>query len=259
MKRLYFALIATIFVLCAAMGYAQDIDESLLLYMSFDTVDGDTVPDHSLHGNDGEIAGNPKLVDGKFGKALEFNGQSDWVTVPHAEILTVDKEVTVMAWINTPRHTGPGGAQWQGILAKGNGQRSYSLYTDQAVSGLHFSVGGSGTQSAVQVALDEWQHVTAQVVKGNTHRYYINGELAGEFGGQNPPPGVADTEDALIGKTHEGSREFEGLIDEVRIWNRALTEDEVKEQMNSGFDDIFAVEARDKLATTWGKLKLKHR
>ena len=63
------------------------------------------------------------------------------------------------------------------------------------------------------------------------------------------------TADVLVGKTHEGNREFLGLIDEVRIWNRALDEDEVIEQMESGYFEIFAVDPRQKLTTTWGHLK----
>jgi hypothetical protein len=79
--------------------------------------------------------------------------------------------------------------------------------------------------------------------------------MAGEFGGKNAPPGKADTADVLVGRTHEGNREFLGLIDEVRIWNRALDEDEVIEQMESGYLEIFAVDPKQKLTTTWGHLK----
>ncbi len=43
---------------------------------------------------------------------------------------TVDQDVTVMAWIHNERHTGPNDARWQGIIAKGNNPRSYSLWTD---------------------------------------------------------------------------------------------------------------------------------
>ena len=42
------------------------------------------------------MMGDPKLADGKFNKALQFNGESDWVEVPHDDILTVDESVTVM-------------------------------------------------------------------------------------------------------------------------------------------------------------------
>ncbi|MCZ6801974.1 MAG: LamG domain-containing protein [Nitrospirae bacterium] len=253
MRFLFPILLATILV-SAVTPLVQAQDPSLILYFPFDEGSGSVATDFSQYGNDGILNGDAQWVDGKFGGALQFNGTTDWVEVPHADILTVAEEVTVMAWINTPRHTGgPDDAQWQGILAKGNAQRSYSLYTDQGNSGLHFSVGGSGSNSEVEVALNEWQHVVGQVVGGNTHRYYINGELAGDFPGQNPPPGLADTENVLIGKTHENSREFDGLIDEVRIWNRALSEEEIQNYMNTG--NVTAVEPAGKLATAWGALK----
>ena len=250
-------LILTLLLLAASFVYAaNEPEDSLILYMSFDTVDGVNTIDHSLYGNNGEMKGDPdpQHVDGKFGKALEFNGQSDWVEIPHHETLTVDKDVTVMAWINPERIAGPNNAQWQGILAKGNGPRSYSFYTETGKGCLHLSVGGAGSACDGKVVANEWQHVAAQV-EGNTHRYWIDGENVGEYGGKNPPPGAADTATVFIGKTHEGSREFLGLIDEVRIWNRALSEDEIVEQMNKGHDELFPVDPRYKAATTWGTMK----
>ncbi|RKU26423.1 hypothetical protein C6495_17505 [Candidatus Poribacteria bacterium] len=257
MKSVFIMLI--LFVCAASFAYAQnEPDESLILYFSFDELDGDNTIDHSRYENHGEIAGAPKHVDGKFGKALQLNGESDWVEVPHEDILTVDESVTVMAWINTERHQGPGGQRWQGIVAKSNGPRSYSFYTEFPSECLHLSVGGAGSVCNGKVKLDEWQHVVAQVDDG-THRYWINGENVGEFPGKPPPPGKADTDSVLVGKTHEGQREFLGLIDEVRIWNRALDEDEVIEQMEIGYFEMFAVDPRAKLATTWGNLKAPQR
>ncbi len=248
-------IILTLIAFTASFAYAlNDPEDSLILYFSFDEVDGDTAIDHSLYENNGEIAGAPKHVDGKFGKALQFNGTSDWIEVAHEDILTVDESVTVMAWINAERHQGPGGQRWQGIVAKGNNPRSYSFYTESPSECLHLSVGGSGSVCNGKVALNEWQHVVAQVEDG-THRYWLNGESVGEFAGKNPPPGEADSATVLVGKTHEGSREFLGLIDEVRVWNRALSEDEVIEQMEKGFFELFAVDPRQKLATSWGQLK----
>ena len=196
--------------------------------------------------------GAPELVDGKFGKALKLNGQDDWVTVPHADILTVDESITVMAWINAERHKGPNDQRWQGIVAKGNNPRSYSFYTEFPSECLHLSVGG-GSVCDKKIALNEWVHVVAQVDGGTTHKYWVNGENAGEFGGKNNPPGAADTADVLVGKTHEGNREFLGLIDEVRIWNRALSEDEVLAEMDIG--GLTPVDPLGKLSTTWATLK----
>ena len=242
-----------IIVLSASFAYAADSsDDSLILYFSFDELDGDMVTDISQYGNDGTISGAPELVDGKFGKALKLNGQDDWVTVPHADILTVDESVTVMAWINAERHQGPNAQRWQGIVAKGNGPRSYSFYTEFPSECLHLSAGGSGSVCEGTVELNEWQHVVAHIEDG-THRYWLNGEAVGEFTGQNPLPGTADTDDVLVGKTHESNREFLGLIDEVRIWNRALSEDEVLAEMDIGM--LTPVDPLGKLSTTWGTLK----
>ena len=82
-----------------------------------------------------------------------------------------------------------------------------------------------------------------------------SGSGAGGGGGGGVLPGEKDVDDVLVGKTHEGTREFLGLIDEVRIWNRELSQKEVKEHMNMGYDELFAVDPRQRLTTTWGAVK----
>ena len=247
-----FLAILAIIMIAAPFAHAADpSDDSLILFFSFDELDGDTVPDLSQYENDGTIAGSPELAAGKFGNALKLNGETDWVEVPHADILTVDTNVTVMAWINAERHMGPNNQRWQGILSKGNSPRSYSFYTESPSECLHLSAGGSGSVCEGQIPLNEWTHVVAQVEDG-VHRYWLNGEHAGEFDGKNALPGAADTAAVLIGNTHENNREFLGLIDEVRIWNRVLTMDEVRVEMDTA---ATPVEPLGKLSTTWATLK----
>ena len=77
--------------------------------------------------------------------------------------------------------------------------------------------------------------------------------MLGNSGVKPHHPGAADTADLLVGKTHESNREFLGRIDEVRIWNRALSEDEVLAEMDIGM--LTPVDPLGKLATTWGTLK----
>ena len=244
-------IVLAIIGLMAPLAYAADsADDSLILYFSFDELDGDTVTDHSQYGNNGTIAGAPELAAGKFGNALKLNGETDWVEVPHADILTVETSVTVMAWINAERHMGPNEQRWQGILSKGNSPRSYSFYTESPSECLHLSAGG-GSVCTGKIPLNEWQHVAAQVDDG-THRYWLNGEDAGVFEGKGALPGAADTSSVFVGKTPESNREFLGLLDEVRIWNRALNEEEIRAEMNSG---TTPVEPIGKLSTTWATLK----
>ena len=253
MRFLFVILILTAFVASFANA-ADESDDSLILYFSFDELDGDMTIDHSQYGNNGNINGAPELVDGKFGKALKFNGTSDWIEVPHDPVLTVTESVTVMAWINAERHMGPNNQRWQGILAKGNSPRSYSFYTESPSECMHFVAGG-GSVCQTKIPLNEWQHVVAQLDSG-THRYWLNGENIYESGGKSASPGAADASNVFVGTTAEGAnRRFLGLIDEVRIWNRALTEEEVIAEMESGYQSGTAVDPRAKLATTWGTLK----
>lgn len=229
----------------------DDRDPSQILYLSFDELDGNQAMDHSLHQNHGMLVGNPQLVDGKFGKALEFDGETDAVEVPHHNSLTATEAVTVMAWIHTPRSHHPN-SNWQGILAKGDQHpRSYSFYTQRGQT-LQLALSNSGAIVVVTDAdgfpirghadniasegtfeLNAWQHVAARIVNGE-RQFWINGQRAGTSEVLTPFPGLADMESVLIGATHEPSRNFRGLIDEVRIWNRALSEDEILEQMGQG-------------------------
>ena len=224
-----------------AIGTFAYGDPSLILSLSFDEVaDDSTVMDASQYGNHGTIAGSPALVDGKFGKALKFNGEDTWIEVPHHDSLNVRTGVTVMAWIYTPRYNGPDGADWQGIIAKGNTNRSYSLYTEVG-GGIQLSTTGSliRENSEKQFSLNEWQHVVAQVGDG-VKRYWINGKDAGSIPFDALLPGKVDQASVLIGNTHDTEppenpdRHFLGLIDEIRLWNRVLSEPEIISQMQSG-------------------------
>ena len=241
MKKIYSSILLFLFtltgILAQVWGHPND---SLILCLSFDELSGRRVKDHSQYGNNGELVGNPTLVEGKFGKALKLNGRSDWVEIPHDDSLTVDESVTVMAWIKTPRHGGPYGSLWQSIVAKGNTLRSYSFYTEMETGRLHLSISNSqGGISNKHVLLNRWQHVVAQVDK-DIHRYWINGKPTGSFSVKASLPGQSDTASVRVGNSHDTmpaaspDRHFLGLIDELRIWNRALSHDEIIREMETG-------------------------
>ncbi|HUU15834.1 MAG TPA: LamG domain-containing protein [Sedimentisphaerales bacterium] len=229
-KKLFFLVS---FVLVLSVALMSTAKAEIVGWWRLDEGSGTIATDLSEYGNNGTLQGDPQWVNGKFGKALKFDGVDDFVEIPHAEILTVDNEVTVMAWINAERHGGPGTESWQGIVAKSNSPRSYSLYTE-ASGALHFSTTSTvindyvGTLSSGTIPLNEWVHVAAMVVDGQ-HQYYINGEPAGTSGSDIVLPGTTDTSPALIGRTGEGaSRSFLGMIDDVRIYNEALTQEEIQ-------------------------------
>jgi len=213
----------------------------------------DNADDSSGYDNHGTAQGGPLWTNGPsgYGRAIELDGVDDYVEVPHNAVLTVDSEVTVMAWIKAGRHTGPGGAAWQAILTKGNSSRSYSLYTTSS-GNLHFSTAGVGSTSSSTVPLNEWAHVAAMVV-GGVHRYYINGAFAGEGGSGVVLPGAADTETVLLGASHEADREFLGLMDDARIYNRSLTEAEIQPlAMQYGTSNPIPEDGSDVAPQVWG-------
>ena len=212
------------------LPYIPITDPNLVGWWKFDEGSGVHPLDGSGHGNHGTLIGDPQWIIGIDGDALEFDGVNDWVEVPHDTTLTVDNEVTVMAWINAERHSGPGEEEWQGIISKSNDPRSYSFYTYQPGT-LHFGTAGVGSTSSIQVPLNEWVHVCAMVI-GGQHQYYINGEDAGTGGSGIVLPGSTDTSNVFIGRTQEGlTRCFLGMIDDARIYNKALTQEEVQQVM----------------------------
>jgi len=217
-------LISILLVLCLASSAWA----GLIGHWKLDEGSGTTARDSSGKNNNGRLVGGPTWVAGKIGQALSFDGVDDYVEVPHnAALIPTTGKATVSVWINAKRHTGPGGSQWQGILAKGGAPRLYNLYTE-ASGVLHFSTGPSGAYigplSTGQVPLNEWVHV-AVVVDGKD-LFYLNGEPAGEGGqGATVPAGGSAT--LTIGQTGE-SNFFLGMIDDVRLYDRALTAEQIK-------------------------------
>ena len=257
-KLIYLVLFVLVLnVALTSVGKAADPD--LVGWWRFDEGSGTTATDFSGYGNDGILQGDTAWVDGYLGKALEFDGVDDFVDIQHDETLTVDNEVTVMAWINTERYIAPNGEAWQGILSKSNSPRSYSFYTESSKA-LHFSTAGYGGLSTPDVPLNEWVHACAMVI-GGTHQYYINGENAGTNGSGIVLPGETDTANVVIGRSQEGvNRSFLGMIDDVRIYRRGLTQEEVQEAMlGEGLPQAFGPSPADGAIhpDTWVNLSWK--
>jgi hypothetical protein len=241
-KKLIFLVSVVLVLSLALMSTAR---AELIGWWRFDEGSGTTAYDFSGYGNDGTLRNGAEWGIGYLSNSsVQLDGADDFVEVPHADILTVDNEASVMAWINTPRLEVPGQG-YQGIIAKGNSTRSYSLYTTTA-GPLHFSTTSTatnayvGTTSSTPVPTDEWVHVAAVVVDGG-HIYYINGEPAGTGGSGIVLPGTADSDNVVIGRTQEGtSRSFLGLIDDARIYNHAVTQQEIQTIME-GQDWPYAI------------------
>jgi hypothetical protein len=211
----------------------------LVGYWKFDEGVGSTAFDSS--GNkSGTIYGNPTWVDARFGSALNFNGYEDYVDVGNDPVINVNSEVSVSAWIIASSYSS---GSYERVIEKGlwtpQGERgSYRFVRDIDVPQFAFQV--YDTSSVAQsCGFMNWQDLTIgrlyHLVGTYTPteiRCYVDGVLTDSntdsFGN------IQQTADPLvIGANSWGTENFNGIIDEVMIWNRALSAGEVRELFKS--------------------------
>jgi hypothetical protein len=219
---------------CAVMivlSMAQIATAGQLGWWALDDGSGTTAKDSSGKGNAGTLMNGPTWVAGAFGKAVKFDGVDDYIQIPHNAGLCVTNEVTISVWVNAQRTDGPNASGYQGIVAKGDAPRSYSLYTT-ASGALHFSTGPSGayigSTSSTPLPTQQWVHVAVKVESGQ-HKYFLNGVAAGVGGANVVLPGTTDVSAVYLGRTAESAHEFQGMIDEVRIYDLALTNQQIQD------------------------------
>jgi hypothetical protein len=220
----------------------------------FDEGSGDIAKDSSGNKNDGTLLSKPKWVDGKFGKALEFDGSSNSVDCGDTASMAIPTggSVTMCAWVN-PKVGSV--AAWQGIMAKRTGSYSYGI---NLVTGNFqiYTSGASGIAGFVyNLPKSEWVHIAGTMSKKPTE-LYVNGELFETKGGGG---GVILAANGLrIGASGTIGEVFNGIIDDVAIFNVALSAADIKTIATKGLGaatGLTAVESLDKLATTWGDMK----
>jgi hypothetical protein len=208
------------------------IDYGLVSYWSFDEGAGTTAYDASGKGNNGTLVNGPKWTNGKFGQALSFDGVDDYVEVPNSPSLNPTVAITIMAWIKPFAL-----ASAQGIVDKGDGTTGYRFIVSDTnpnrlklISRYLFA---NGIESSDVLVNNTWQHI-AGVISGTSAYIYYNGILVGS----GTVPSLQTTSiNLIIGKkAYVGSVviPFKGLIDEVRIYNRALSEEEIRYLYNRG-------------------------
>jgi len=237
--------------------------DALVLYFTFDENAGDTVADHSGNGNVGTING-ADWAKGKLGSALEFDvGKKTFVEVADNPSLTPNKEISYMAWFVSDAYDNT-----RGIISKYTGagnQRSYNLRLHHNIQGAlstevsangAFQLGVSTTDVHSEAVLEDgqWHHAAITFKGGDFLRMYVDGKLVNESDAAATPAPFDNNTPMRIGTdfNDEDKRFFNGIIDEVAVFNRVLSEAEIREAMKG---DILAVDANHKLSTTWGRLK----
>ena len=259
------ALLALVaFVGTSAMA---DLSEGLIFRVTFDEGAGDTVTDQ-VSGLTGAISG-ASWATGWDSSGLSFDGVDDYVDFGEESSALNAENMTAAAWLMRDQEAAGMG---QMVLTKAydpGDQRSFFFWVTAIRADLEATVQGAAAlivsaegawgsnqnefaqaTSASVVPVGEWVHI-AGTYDGSEVKVYINGELDGTMAYDK---GMHQGEAKIqIGRYQDSTYSmYGGLMDDVMLWNRALSANEIMELVIGG---ITAVEPGDKLFSTWGKLK----
>jgi hypothetical protein len=232
-------IVATSIEGCQRLGEAAEQlpsrAQALVAYWKIDEGEGERISDETKNCNDGAIHG-PSWVEGKSGYALQFDGIDDYVEVPHSDSLDLES-MSFAAWIRLEEIGGRQILLEKKVPEEGDRSLNYAFFVQWNGDQLAFIV-GDGTRQVGFLsdrglgAAGEWHHVAVTFSEtGDEVRFYIDGEPAGvdiltlkPYKNKGP---------LIIGKYvgADGRSKFHlhGTLDELCIYNKALTEEEVRE------------------------------
>jgi glucose/arabinose dehydrogenase len=217
----------------------DDGPANLVAAYGFNEGTGTTLGDSSGNNLNGTITGAAWNTTGRFGSALSFDGVNDWVTIADAAPLDLTTGMTLEAWVNP---TALGG--WRNVLIKERpGGEVYNLYASGDASAPQVFIVTSGapvdTRDNAQLALNTWSHL-AVTYDGSVLRIFVNGT---QEGSRNVNGSILTSAGALrIGGNSVWGEFFSGRIDEIRIYNRALSASEIQADMNAPVGNPLIVE-----------------
>ena len=209
-------------------------DDSLVLMMNFDNVAsiGDTstiATDVSLYENHGTISGATWTVQGKHNGGIMFDG-TDYIDIGTDGFPSIGSSITMAAWAKYGSEEPEG---YQNIIAISSGESNQSVqlgFRDEKI--VAWKYGGEHLVNHSELPTPgTWNHYT-YTYNGGEHRLYLNGELVNT---NNEAPDTGPAAEARIGSwlNPDSLEGFNGTIDEVRIWNRALSEEEIRQLYQS--------------------------
>jgi len=240
--------------------YCQAITEGLISYWSFDRsdIEDDTVMDVWGDQN-ATMMGKPEIVEGKVGEALKFTG-ADYLLVTDdivAAKLPVE-EMTAEVWVS-PDHF----IEWGGYIGafqdNGGFEKGWILGTNNQISFAISTEGaddGDGILTYLKAAafdVGNWYHIAA-TYDGIDTMIYVNGNLEGTSVVQSGAINYPDKIFLTMGVYKDDNEHFPhmGMLDEVRLYDRALDEDEVFHNYSA---TGISVDYAGNLSVTWGKIK----
>ncbi len=213
-------------------------NNNLVLALGFSQGSGTTATDNSGNNNNGTLTNGPAWsASGKYGSAVLFDGTDDFINIPDASSIDLTNGMTMEAWVNPSNVTG-----FKTIICKDRTTSNYTytlaannntttVANQRPSSRLRIGSANQTVTGTSKLALNTWTHV-ASTYDGATFRLYVNGVQVSSLAVTG---NITVTTDPLRigGTTALSGQYFAGLIDEVRIYNRALTQAEIQTDMNT--------------------------
>lgn len=257
-KRQHLALVGLIMLSVGLSGVSAQVPQpdvgtpvaqltaNLVGYWAFDEGEGNVVQNTAADSDHGALHG-ASWSDGISGSALSFDGDDDYVEIPHSANLDLSTSMTIAAWVKP-------GAICAGNNAIVQKDGSYGLKLVASAQATGFVWGGLETHlSQTQLFTDTWYHLAATYADG-THRIFVNGVLENEESG--PATAIPSTAGPLYLGKGQFSCGFAGLIDELYLSSSALTAQEIQELYQAipptAPEDLQAqATSPDSVALTW--------
>lgn len=241
--RFYLPIAVLLWGVCAPPSYAVSLQTGLIGYWNFNEGSGtkifDTAPFGSVQDTGSVTAGSPTWISGKFGTALRFDGD-DGATIPASTDLNIGtNQVTLSAWVYLEQLptdlTNPYGPIFDSV------GDSYVIYLEKGGNELKFKVTDTNGHAArpgipgASLSTGSWHHV-AGVFDGTgtigTAKIYWDGVLKDTHTGNDGGGGVGLTGNVKAGQVallgYDGTNYTKVAIDDVGVWNRALTATDIQ-------------------------------
>ncbi|HIN75856.1 MAG TPA: LamG domain-containing protein [Rhodospirillales bacterium] len=238
-----------------------NLKTGLVLYMPLDEGKGTSVADVSTNALTGTVKGKAKWIDGKFGKSLQFAGSSDHVLIGDEKVFHIEGEITQAAWVKLDKLPGSHAVIF-GTREGGGGRNIGFGYGMNPGNGIKVWTNGKAggfkdiNDNKTKLKIGQWYYLAYTHTTGNGGlvRIFVNGTATHEEESKNPVLPAGKTGAVQIGTW--GGEAWPGAVDEVRLWNRALNDAEIKFSMQLGAKEFATpVEPKNKLAVTWSQVK----
>ena len=256
MKAIGSLLVLTLMAVCiGASSQAASITDDMVVYLEMDEGKGLVTKDKSGNGNDGELH-NAEWVDGVDGKGLQVGGNDIWVSIQDNPTLNFaqGKSFTLAIWTMRTGPSFPPGDRGN-VVAKYNigGPTTpfYGIFFEKDNKLITFTRdGASSVNLRPEETIDEgeWHHFALVRDAGKILQFYVDGSLASEE--EDTTKDLTNPEPLVMGR-HYTNLYYDGIVDELMLWRRALSGDEIQQAMEGSI----AVDPGQKLSVTWAKLK----